>query len=267
MSKSLVPKISPRFRTSSAGVQLSMSHPLQRSNPFRTDAVYSVSKGAVVSLTRTAALSFEPSGDPSQLRIARKHWTPMASSIRVQTGGARVVVTRRACCSERTQPFSGEEGTKPWDIARAVAFFASADARWITGQHLVVDGGDDSAGRIRPATSRHRTAGRRLRRRMKFSIGLPRPDAGTAVATPEALVEIAQTIESAGLGACQLADHPFPVIDDTHTGHHWTRASGASRSTSGRTRNPQTRHRYAGYDRDSSHREDLNWCPGRWHVP
>jgi NAD(P)-dependent dehydrogenase (short-subunit alcohol dehydrogenase family) len=28
-----------------------------------------------------------------------------------------------------------------WDVAKAVAFFASDDARWITGQDLVVDGG------------------------------------------------------------------------------------------------------------------------------
>ena len=28
-----------------------------------------------------------------------------------------------------------------WDVAKAVAFLASDDARWITGQDLIVDGG------------------------------------------------------------------------------------------------------------------------------
>jgi NAD(P)-dependent dehydrogenase (short-subunit alcohol dehydrogenase family) len=33
-----------------------------------------------------------------------------------------------------------EEGDA-WDVANAIAFFASDESRWITGQDLVVDGG------------------------------------------------------------------------------------------------------------------------------
>jgi probable F420-dependent oxidoreductase len=52
---------------------------------------------------------------------------------------------------------------------------------------------------------------------VRFSVLLPRPQPDL---TPEALVNIACAIERAGLDACSLTDHPFPVIDETQTGHH-----------------------------------------------
>jgi probable F420-dependent oxidoreductase len=37
---------------------------------------------------------------------------------------------------------------------------------------------------------------------------------------PEALIEIAQAIEAAGLEACAVSDHPFPVVDEGLPGFH-----------------------------------------------
>jgi probable F420-dependent oxidoreductase len=55
------------------------------------------------------------------------------------------------------------------------------------------------------------------RRRMKFSIRLPDPDYEIE---SDQLATIAIAIESSGLHACAVTDHPFPVLDETRTGHH-----------------------------------------------
>jgi probable F420-dependent oxidoreductase len=52
---------------------------------------------------------------------------------------------------------------------------------------------------------------------MRYSISLPGPD--HAVGASE-ILRIAEVIEDAGLDACAVTDHPFPVLDETRTGHH-----------------------------------------------
>jgi len=49
-------------------------------------------------------------------------------------------------------------------------------------------------------------------------MALPRVDAGMEFIRPEALATIAQTIEAAGLDACHVTDHPFPLAGNTATG-------------------------------------------------
>ena len=94
---------------------------------------YGISKAANAHLTRTLAVELAP-------------------NIRVNAVAPAVVKTKFA-----TALYEGKEaqvaagyplarlGT-PEDVAGAVAFFASDDAGWITGQTLVVDGGLLSAG-------------------------------------------------------------------------------------------------------------------------
>jgi probable F420-dependent oxidoreductase len=55
---------------------------------------------------------------------------------------------------------------------------------------------------------------------MRFSIGLPHIADAPAFNRVETLVELAQAMERAGIDACSVTDHPFPVIDETQTGHH-----------------------------------------------
>lgn len=52
---------------------------------------------------------------------------------------------------------------------------------------------------------------------MRYSISLPGPD---HVVGTDRILEIAATVEAAGLDACAVSDHPFPLLDETHTGHH-----------------------------------------------
>jgi len=92
---------------------------------------YCASKGAVVSLTRALAVGFAQDG------------------VRVNAVAPGWIETRMSATAfndpERSQAIrqripAGCWG-KPVDIAKAVAFLASADARYITGVTLPVDGG------------------------------------------------------------------------------------------------------------------------------
>jgi len=61
----------------------------------------------------------------------------------IETGPWKKAAQRREARhskADRSQHPAGRVGT-PEDIAAAVAFLASAEAGFITGQHLVIDGG------------------------------------------------------------------------------------------------------------------------------
>jgi 3-oxoacyl-[acyl-carrier protein] reductase len=93
--------------------------------------VYSMTKGAVDVMTRTLAKTLGPRGvtvNAVSPGITDTDMNPWLGTDREATAGA-VAMTAL-----------GRNGT-PADIADAVAFFASDDARWITGQVVDVAGG------------------------------------------------------------------------------------------------------------------------------
>jgi NAD(P)-dependent dehydrogenase (short-subunit alcohol dehydrogenase family) len=96
-------------------------------------ALYGMSKAALGQLT--AGLAAE-----------------LAPSVRVNAVAPAVVRTRFAAAlyedreDEVTAQYPLGRLGEPADVAGAVAFLASADAAWITGQTLVVDGGATLAG-------------------------------------------------------------------------------------------------------------------------
>ena len=98
----------------------------------RERIAYSAAKGAVVNVTRSLALELAPHG------------------ITVNAVGPSVVETDMTRERLRTMPgYRDEEVARtplgrlgtPEDVAAAVLFFASAEAGFITGQTLLVDGG------------------------------------------------------------------------------------------------------------------------------
>ena len=92
---------------------------------------YSTSKGAVISLTRAMAVDHGPQGIRVNCVAPGPVFTPMVSA------GGMSDAAREA---RRRASVLGIEGSA-WDVGNAVRFLLSEQARYITGQTLVVDGG------------------------------------------------------------------------------------------------------------------------------
>lgn len=92
---------------------------------------YTTSKGAVIALTRAMAVDHGPDGVRVNCVAPGPVYTPM-----VYAPG----MSAAARDMRRKASVLGVEGTG-WDIGQAVRFLLSDQARYITGQVLVVDGG------------------------------------------------------------------------------------------------------------------------------
>jgi len=100
---------------------------------------YSTSKGAVIALTRAMAVDH----GPQQIRVNCVAPGPVYTP-RMYTGQ----MTPAGREARRQASVLGLEGLG-WDIGHAVRFLLSAQARYITGQTLVVDGGASLVGPAR----------------------------------------------------------------------------------------------------------------------
>ena len=90
---------------------------------------YATAKAGVIGFVRSVAIQLARKGIRVNAIAPGPVWTPMVEEL-----GAEARERRR-----RSTPL-GTEGTG-WDVGWAAVFLASDEARWITGQTLVVDGG------------------------------------------------------------------------------------------------------------------------------
>jgi NAD(P)-dependent dehydrogenase (short-subunit alcohol dehydrogenase family) len=104
---------------------------------------YSVSKGAVIALTRAMAVDHGPEGIRVNCVAPGPVYTPMVYA----PGMSDAARERR-----RRASVLGIEGSG-WDVGYAVRFLLSDQARFITGQTLVVDGGATLVGPARATES------------------------------------------------------------------------------------------------------------------
>lgn len=119
----------PHFRRLGGGSIVNMSSPAA-TRGFDGSSAYSAVKGAVTSLTLQASRELGPAG------VRVNAIVPGA----VPTPGAREVVDDDGYEIRRSMAALRRLGT-PDDIAGAVAFLLSDDARFVTGHLLHVDGG------------------------------------------------------------------------------------------------------------------------------
>lgn len=96
---------------------------------FAGGGLYAATKAAVESLTRTAATELAPRDITVNALIIGQVATDMASEVPMKM--------RQQIAA---QTLIGKMG-RPEDISGVVAFLASEDARWVTGQTLGVNGG------------------------------------------------------------------------------------------------------------------------------
>jgi NAD(P)-dependent dehydrogenase (short-subunit alcohol dehydrogenase family) len=100
---------------------------------------YSTSKGAVIALTRAMAVDHGLEGIRVNCVAPGPVYTPMVYTRQMSPAGRE---------ARRRASVLGIEGTG-WDIGYAVRFLLSGEARYITGQTLVVDGGATLVGPAR----------------------------------------------------------------------------------------------------------------------
>jgi NAD(P)-dependent dehydrogenase (short-subunit alcohol dehydrogenase family) len=99
-------------------------------------AAYAASKGGVIALTMAMAGQHAREGVRVNCVAPGQVWTPVVADT-FPGGEAEIEQLRR---KRRLSSLLKTEGTG-WDIGNAILFFASEEARWITGQMLLVDGG------------------------------------------------------------------------------------------------------------------------------
>ena len=103
-------------------------------------AEYSGTKSGVVGITRSAAMELGPHGVTVNAVCAGNTLTDMVRKVAVEVG-ATVGMTAEEWLAMRADDTALKRLARPEEIAGVVAFLASDDARYLTGQAIEVDGG------------------------------------------------------------------------------------------------------------------------------
>lgn len=103
-------------------------------------AEYSASKSGVIGLTRSVAMELAPYGVTVNAVCPGNTMTEMVKQVAARIG-PRDGLTTEEWLALRASECPMKRLAEPWEIAGVVAFLASPDSRYITGQAIEVDGG------------------------------------------------------------------------------------------------------------------------------
>ncbi len=103
-------------------------------------AEYSASKSGVIGLTRSVAMELAPFGATCNAVCPGNTLTDMVRNV-AGVVGAQDGLTGEEWLALRASECPMNRMAEPWEIAGVVAFLASQDSRYLTGQAIEVDGG------------------------------------------------------------------------------------------------------------------------------
>ena len=103
-------------------------------------AEYSATKSGVVGITRSVAMELGPSGVTANAVCPGNTVTAMVRGV-AQEIGATMDMTGEEWLAMRANDTALKRLAEPWEVAGLIAFLASEDSRYITGQSIEVDGG------------------------------------------------------------------------------------------------------------------------------
>lgn len=103
-------------------------------------AEYSATKSGVIGITRSVAMELGPDGITANAVCPGNTVTAMVRSVASEIG-AELDMTGEEWLVMRANDTALKRLAEPWEVAGLVAFLASEDARYITGQSIEVDGG------------------------------------------------------------------------------------------------------------------------------
>ena len=103
-------------------------------------AEYSATKSGVIGITRSVAMDLGPHGITVNAVCPGNTLTAMVRNVAGQVGG-ELGMTADEWLAMRADDTALKRLAEPWEIAGVVAFLASDDARYLTGQSIEVDGG------------------------------------------------------------------------------------------------------------------------------
>lgn len=103
-------------------------------------AEYSATKSGVIGITRSVAMELGPDGVTANAVCPGNTVTAMVRSVAEEIG-ATMDMTGEEWLDMRANDTALKRLAEPWEVAGLIAFLASEDARYITGQSIEVDGG------------------------------------------------------------------------------------------------------------------------------
>jgi NAD(P)-dependent dehydrogenase (short-subunit alcohol dehydrogenase family) len=103
-------------------------------------AEYSASKSGVIGLTRSVAMEMAAAGPTANAVCPGNTLTDMVRNV-AEKVGALDGLTGEEWLEMRAQDCPMNRLAEPWEIAGVIAFLASKDSRYMTGQAIEVDGG------------------------------------------------------------------------------------------------------------------------------